>query len=157
MGRDIKKRRKLIDDQELQLRRGKEKNKCDCPHTKHGELDVIPTKNGGPLQYVCHACTKEINFAKIPERSETRDGKIVIGLADACETVDNAIDTIKITLDLNNEKDKKMLDELSGIQYRVRNQITKLYGKALSKNGSNRKKNNNNYQDSSWNKPQMNR
>lgn len=169
MGKDIRKRGKLIAEQELKLNRGKEKNKCECSHTSHGELDVIPAKNKGKLTYICRSCQKEIDFTKIPEKTEVdNDGKVrvnangqeirlAIGLSDACNTVDRAIDTIKITLDLHNEKDKEMLDELAVIQYRVRNQITQLYGKSLSKsNGGNRKKRNDD-NDSMWSKPQMNR
>lgn len=164
MGKNIKKRIKLIDEQELQLRKGKEKSRCECPHTDRGELDVVP--NGkGPLQYKCKSCTKDINFKKIPENTEVRDGnnnevrdvKVTVGLFDACDTIDNAIDTIKITLDLQNEKDKELLGELAVLQYRIRNQVTKLYGKALKKNQTDRKKNRSDYNDSSWSKPQMTR
>lgn len=168
MGKDIKKRRKLIDDQELQLRKGKEKNKCECLHTRHGELNVVPSKNKRPdhLEYICNDCRKEIVFNKIPERTVVTDEhgnvlnnvKVTIGLVDACNAIDAAVDTIKITLDTQNDKDKKIGEELALYQYRTRNQISQLYGKALQKQGGNRgNKKQNNYNESSWNKPQMNR
>lgn len=157
MGNKIKKRSKLIGDQRLQLMKGEEHNKCECPHTDHGELNVVPVNGKGPLHYKCKDCQKDINFTKIPENSEIRDGKVVVGIYDACDTIDNAIDTIKITLDLQNDKDKGLLSELAELQYRVRNQVPKFYGKALTKNNGNRKKNRSDYNDSSWSKPQMTR
>lgn len=150
MNKNIKKRRKLINEQKLQLDKSNEKNKCDCPHTVHGDIDCVPSNNRrqGHLDYICKSCNKDLNFNKIPEAT----------LREACTTVDNAIDTIKISLDLSNEKDAEVLEKLAECQYRIRNQIVQLYGKSLQKQGTGRRKNRNDRDvDSSWTKPEVGR
>ena len=135
MQKNIKKRRKLINEQRLQLDKSQEKNKCDCPHTTRGDIDAVPSNNRrqGQLDYVCKSCQKDLNFNKIPENV----------LKESCTNVDNAIDTIKISLDLSNEKDQEILEKLAEVQYRIRNQIVPLYGKSLQKQGTGRRRNRN--------------
>lgn len=149
MAKNVKKRRALITEQRSALSKMDEKNKCGCSHTKRGDIDVVPAQNRsqGQLLYICKECDKDLDFTKIPEAT----------LRESCNNVDRAIDTIKISLDLNNPHDQEILEELAKVQYRIRNQIVPLYGKALSKQGTNKRRNRDNSGSGVWMPPAADR
>ena len=128
---NVKKTRNEISSQKGKLDKLNEQNMCRCPHTKRGDINVTPARNRsqGQLLYICKECEKDVDLTKIPEAD----------LRNACSLVDRAIDTIKISLDMQNPHDQEILKDLAKVQYHVRNHIVPLYGKALSKQGTNRR------------------
>lgn len=121
------KRRKALEQQGDKILRLKEQNKCDCTHTKkNGMLDLFRSSKTvpGEINYTCRACDKELNLKKIPEDT----------LQSACKTIDNACDIIKMSLNHDRDEDQKIREEVSDLQYRVRNNLARWYGAALKKN-----------------------
>jgi len=148
-----KKRKGAIREQERNLHKLNEKNMCDCTHTKPktGDLDIIPARDRqhGELKYVCNECEKDLYLDPIPEDD----------LRFACDVIDRACDTIKISLDLSKESEQKMRDNVSETQYRVRNEIIKMYGAALKSNNKSRGNGSRGRSggNSSWAKPEVHR
>lgn len=144
---NIKKSVEAIDKQERNLKTLREQAKSQCNHTKNGDLDIVPANNRqqGELKYICRKCQKTLDFSKIPEDE----------LRGACDCVDRAIDVIKLQLDPSKEADAEILKRVSKVQYRVRNDIIKLYAASLKKNRGNNKNSSNYNNDSSWNKPNI--
>ena len=147
--RNIKKQLEVVDKQERSLKVIREEMMCDCDH-KHrqsGDIDIVPAQNRSPgeLKYKCRRCRKDLDLKKISEQD----------LRDACVTIDKAIDVIKLSLDPQREDDAKILKRVSKVQYRVRNDISKLYAASLQKNktGGRRGNKNRNSDDSAWAKP----
>lgn len=112
-----------ITKQEHSLKALREQTKARCPHTKRGDLDIVPAHNRKPgdLTYLCRCCQKDLDLKKIPEDE----------LRAACDTVDRAIDVIKISLNLESDEDRQILKRMSKVQFRVRNELVRAYGKAL--------------------------
>lgn len=149
IAKNVKKKKSIIREQRQQLEKLDEQTICSCPHTERGDLNVTPARNRsqGQLLYICKGCEKEVDFTKIPEDE----------LRKACNTIDRACDTIKISLDMQNPHDQELLKEIAKTQYRVRNQIATLYGKSLSKQGTNRRRNRENRGGGMWMQPAADR
>jgi len=138
------KRNKMLNSVAQELSKSREKNMCDCCHTRKGDLNLVKAKDRsapGDLRYICRACEKKINLNKLPERTtvtESGDGKysVQLGYLDVIEAADNMLDVIKMSLNLENEKEQKIANHMAEAQYRIRNNIPKLYKAALLKNGS---------------------
>lgn len=147
--RNIKKQLEVVDKQERSLKILREEAKCVCchKHLQSGDLDIVPAQNRAPgeLKYLCKKCRKDLDLKKIPETE----------LTDACNTIDRAIDVIKLSLDPQKEDDAKILKRVSKVQFRVRNEIPKMYAASLQKNktGGRRGNGNRSSDDSSWAKP----
>ena len=120
---NTKKQIDAINKQENSLKALREQAKARCPHTKRGDLDIVPAHNRKPgdLTYVCRCCQKDLDLKKISEQD----------LRDACDTIDRAIDVIKISLNLESDDDRQKLKRLSKVQFRVRNELVRSYGEAL--------------------------
>ena len=148
---NIKKQVDLIEKQQTQMKTMLEQVKSKCIHKKGGDLDIVPAHNrqNGELKYICRKCKKEINLKKISDDE----------LRASCDCVDRAIDVIKLQLDpANRPEDEAILKRCAKTQYRVRNEIMKLYAASLKKNNKGKgNRNNTNDYDSSWNKPVVNR
>lgn len=147
--KNIKKETELVDKQEKQLKAVREHLKAQCSHTKNGEPDIVPSsdREPGQLKYICRRCRKELNLRKIDDEE----------IRKAVNIIDNVIDTIKITLNLDREDEKKILKRLSKTQYRLRNEIIALYGASLKRNRSGSGKRSSVGNDSVWGKPQIDR
>ena len=146
----IKKQMDAINKQERDLRNVREVMMCDCCHTRSGDLNIVPKQNrqNGELLYLCKECTKDLNLKKI-EENEARS---------AIDIVDRMCDVIKISLDTSREDEAKMAKKLSKVQYRVRNDLLKLYSASLKKNrngGRNNRRDGGN-DGGVWNKPTIN-
>lgn len=149
MANKAAKKLKEIQGQQKILNKYAEKVKCECPHTKKGDVSFLPKKNreAGKLDYICKECEKEIHLDKISEEDLRR----------SCTIIDNAIDTIKIVLNTDKDEDKKLLEEFAQLQFDVRNKVVKAYGAAISQSGQRKSNNNNRSNDGgSWNKPVIN-
>ena len=142
---NIKKQVETINKQEKGLRLLREKAKTRCTHTRKGELDIVPAKDRkqGELKYICCKCGKELYLNKIDEQT----------LRGACTVVDNSCDVIKLSLDPDRDEDAQVLKNVAKTQYRVRNEILKLYAAALAKNKKGGKRRGNNQQGSGFNRP----
>lgn len=147
--RNIKKQLEVVAKQERSLRVVREEMMCDCDH-KHrqsGDIDIVPAQNRAPgeLKYKCKRCQKDLDLKKIQEQE----------LKDACNTIDRAIDVIKMSLDPQREDDAKILKRVSKVQFRVRNDIPKMYAASLQKNktGGRRGNGRRSSEESSWAKP----
>lgn len=124
---NVKKNIEAIDRQENELEKNREMLMSSCVHKdRHNELDVVKKKNPTPngAQHMCRCCKKDLNFKKISNDE----------MSQAIHIIDNAIDIIKLTLDLNREDDLKILKRYSKIQYRIRTEIAKLLQAAYNKN-----------------------
>lgn len=142
---NIKKSVEAIEKQERNMKTLLEQAKSQCNHTKNGDLDIVPANNRqqGELKYICRKCKKTLDLRKIPEDE----------LRGSCDCIDRAIDVVKLQLDPNKEADAEILKRVAKVQYRVRNDIIKLYAASLKKNRGNNKNSSNYNNDSSWNKP----
>ena len=142
------KKRKLLETQRGEISKLTEKNMCDCDHTKkNGDPDLFQSNNRKPgeIKYICRACDKEINLKRIPDDT----------LKEACKTIENACDLIKLSLNLEREADQKIQEKVSVLQYRVRNNLEKWYGAALSRNKGGNRNNRNQNSNSSISKPRV--
>lgn len=147
--RNIKKQLEVVEKQEKDLRNLRETFMCECDH-KHrqsGDIDIVPIKNKqqGQLKYICKRCKKNLDLRKISEQE----------LHSACDTLDRAIDIIKMSLDPQREEDAKILKRVAKTQYRVRNEIEKMYTASLQRNNNGGRRGNNrrSSEDSAWAKP----
>lgn len=148
---NIKKQVEAIDKQDQSLKVMREQMKSRCPHTdKNGDLDIMPKQNrqSGELTYICKRCKKELDLKKIAEQD----------LQNACNLIDRACDVIKLSLDTQRDGDQEILKRVGKVQYRVRNEIMKLYGASLkkNKNGGRGNRRNNNNENSAWGNPMIN-
>lgn len=149
--KNIKKETEAVDKQEKQLALLREHLKARCSHTKNGEPDIVPSANKEPgqLNYICRRCRKELSLKKLTDEE----------IKNAVGVIDRAIDTIKLTLNLEREDEQKILKKVAKTQYRLRNEVLALYGASLKRNrnggGKQRPQNNNNT--SGWGKPQIDR
>lgn len=128
-----------------------EKNQCDCVHTRKGELEIRPSekKRDGQLLYVCRLCEKDLCLNKISEPE----------LDNAIQIIDRAIDTIKMNLNLEKQRDVAIAERMAECQYRVRNNVKKAYLATLknTRNGERGNgKHNSEDRDSSWGKAVVN-
>ena len=138
------KRNKVLAEVGRELAKNKEKNMCDCCHTRRGEVNVVKSKDrksAGDLRYLCRACEKKLNLNRLPAKTTVRqnpDGTydVSIGYMDALEAVDSMIDAIKMSLNLEKEREVKIANHMAETQYRVRNNIPKLYEAVTNKNSN---------------------
>lgn len=148
--RSPRKRKGALREQERNLRKLDERNVCDCTHTKPktGDLSITPARSQGKLRYICNECDKDLNLNPINEDA----------LRQACDIIDNAIDAIKITLDMSKEPEQKIHKHVSETQFRVRNEICEMYKSAQKANNRNRGQGNGGRRDnssSSWAKAEI--
>ena len=142
------KRRKLIGKVQKQCMINDERNKCDCNHSDHHEMDITPKKNRKPgeLLYTCNQCLKDLHL-NIVEEDDQRQ---------SCNILDTMCDVIKMNLDPEKEKEAEVAKTVASVQFFVRNNAMKLYAASLKKNQNGGRNNrrgkgrrDNNY-DSSW-------
>lgn len=149
--RSPRKRKGALREQERNLSKLDERNMCDCTHTKPktGDLSITPSRNQGKLHYICNECDKDLNLNPISDDD----------LRHACNVIDNAIDAIKITLDLTKEAEEKMHRHVSEVQFRIRNEIFEMYKSAQKANNRNRGQGNGRRDNasSSWAKAEIRR
>lgn len=140
-GLNIKKQAAAIRNQQDKLAKMADALKSKCTHTVRGDLDIVPDQSfkSGSLHFICRQCQKRLDLNKIQEDE----------LKKACDVIDRAIDTIKITIDPNREDDFKILRKMARVQHRVRTIVVPYYNAALKKNsnagrrgGNNRRKGN---------------
>jgi hypothetical protein len=151
-GNSIKKQTEEMLKARKKMDRVAEQFKADCSHVSNGEPAFIPSnepRREGELAYVCKNCHKRIVISKISEEDITK----------ACDIIDRAIDTIKITANPNSEDTEKLLERLSKVQFRVRNEIVPAYMASLKKNTIGRRNDNRSVDESNsaWGKPVINR
>lgn len=125
---NIKKQVQAIQKQQKKLAEMADALKSKCTHTVRGDLDIVPDKSykQGSLHFICRQCQKKLDLSRI------QDDK----LQEACDIIDRAIDTIKITIDPNREDDYKILKRMARTQHRVRTTVIPYYNAALKKNSS---------------------
>ena len=132
MANKIRKDMEAIDKQEKSLRKFREKKQCDCMHKDADGPSLIKSKEQGakPLDYKCINCRKMVDLERIPQEK----------LKDACDTVDKAIDIIKLSCSPKDAADKELVEKLGKVQYRIRNLIPEAYKTALKANSKRGKK-----------------
>lgn len=154
MGEQLNTKKELENIQRNRRALGKSEEllKTQCTHTKHGQLTITPTGNnsqkGGTNTYICKQCGKDVLISMITDQEIRR----------ACEIIDIACDTVKITLDRSREDDDDIFKKVSKLQFRVRNEIIDFYNAAAKRNrkgGGNGKGNrdNNNSSSGTWSRP----
>ena len=148
--KDIRKKIDAVIKNEKSMGKIKEEAKAQCTHTLHGEPAFIPSnepRTDGQLKYICKLCQKPITITNISEDE----------LQNACNIIDRAVDIIKITAgSINNDDDEKMIDKMSKLQYRVRNDLLPTYRASIKRNNKRDKRhNNNNQHDTGWGRPQV--
>lgn len=165
--RNTGKRKKMLDDINSELSKNYEKNQCDCLHTRKGELNIVPSqkrKFEGQLCYLCKSCAKELTLNQVPQKTTVKvnpqdpnDYKVIVGYEDAIAQLDSMCDVIKMSLNIEKPKDARIAERISETQYRIRNNIAKLYQASLSKNRSGGQSDNNqrSSRDSAWGNPQV--
>ena len=146
--KDIQKKVDAVLKNERSLAKVKEEAKAQCTHTFHGEPAFVPSnapKVNGQLEYFCKLCHKSIIITNIQEDE----------LQKACNLIDRAVDIIKITASaVNSDDDKKIIEKMAKLQYRVRNDLVPTYRASIKRNTKKDKRNNNNYE-SAWGRPQV--
>lgn len=146
MARISAKRKKLIAKVEAQCRLNDERNKAECNHLDHGEMDITPNpdRKQGELKYRCRQCEKQLQFNKVSVEDQNQ----------SCQHVDNMCDIIKMNLNPEKEGDQEVLKTVATVQFFIRNNLRKLYAASLQKNANgrnNRKKGkSNDGYDDSW-------
>lgn len=167
--RNTGKRKKMLDNIHSELNKNYEKNQCDCLHTRKGELNIVPSqrrKSEGQLCYVCKLCAKELTLNQVPQKTTVKtnpqnpeDYKVIVGYEDAVSQLDSMCDVIKMSLNMEKPKDARIAERISETQYRIRNNIVRLYQASLNKNKTGNQGNGNGRQrsskDSAWGQPQV--
>lgn len=156
----IQKREKILEKMEESVKKNRIRNQCECLHTRKGDPDIIKANNAknGELLYVCKQCEKEIRINRVPETTyvDEHSGKVVIGYRDAVKALDSMCDIIKMSLNLEKEKDEKLHDVMAEFQYRLRKDIVGLYKASLQNGGAdqnNGRKKEKGHDRNNWNSP----
>lgn len=167
--RSIGKKMKVLKGIQSDWKKQNEKLRCDCLHTRKGELDIKPStrrRGEGQLCYVCRQCEKELSLNMVPQKTTVKmnpqnpnDYKVIVGYEDAVAQLDSMCDIIKMSLNVEREKDAKIATRISEAQYRIRNNIIPLYQASLNKTKQNGQGGNNprskNVRDQSWGKAEV--
>jgi hypothetical protein len=147
--KDIRKKIDAVIKNERSMGKIKEEAKAQCTHTLNGEPAFIPSnepRTDGKLKYICKLCQKPITITNISEDE----------LQKACDIIDRAVDIIKITAgSINNDEDSKMIEKMSKLQYRVRNDLIPTYRASTKRNNKKDRKHNNNQHEAAWGRPQV--
>ncbi len=151
MAETIKRQVDAIDKQMTKLAKMKKQLQAKCTHTVRGDLDIAPDRNykEGSLHFICRQCQKTLDLTRLQDEE----------LEKACNTVDRAIDTIKIALDPNREDDYETLKKMARTQHRVRTMVKPYYDATLKRNaragrrGNNRRNGRRGGNSSIWDSP----
>lgn len=104
------------------------KNQCSCLHQDKNGINVrIAKKSLDEVIIECKACHKKIYVNKLNDATVAR----------TIEAIDMMCDAIKMSLNLENEKDMKIANWIGEYQYNTIKNIRLLYNTAASK-GSNK-------------------
>lgn len=141
---------KALSRAQKKIQASQDEAKCRCCHQNRGIPSLrITTQNGDKIA-MCTQCLKnDINLSLQPCRAEN-----ISKLNDAISYLDTTIDTVKMTLNLDNPEDVDILSALAKCQFFLRNNMTDLVKGVSRRNDRARKQNNGgNREDNSWGKP----
>lgn len=139
---DIDKMVKLGEEGVKAGHKSTEQARCWCTHAKKGHGNVFPNNKGA---FTCNKCKKDnIRLSKDVLNEQKID--------EACQTFDNLFDILKMSLNVEQEADAKLLKKIAKMQYFVRNEARDVVKGIKRKNGKQKK---NNDSDSSWGKSRM--
>ena len=88
------------------------KLQCLCPHQRGRAPSLKKTgrvDSEGNVIWACKRCGKPVNLIRIEDQE----------LRNAVDLVSNAIDIIKMTRNLENDKEAKMIDSISKLQFKL--------------------------------------
>jgi len=134
------------------------RTECECVHTRKNDLDVIPVKDprdkrGFNVVVRCRNCNRILILDKLPRNTKVTvnpnnpdDTKVSIGYHDVIEGIERMCDTIKISLIMDDPKDRKLAKNLSEFMFFALTKLEKAYEKSFDmnrgkNNGGNRREN----------------
>ena len=111
-------------------------NQCECPHQDSDGFSIDIVHRGDEKAYRCYNCQKIISIVA-PKKGEVEE---------AMDTIDTALDNIKMQLNLKNENQCKILDLTAQCQKLLR-KLTPVYYQMLSEAVNKSKKNKKGHRD----------
>jgi len=141
-----------------------ERNKCNCLHTRKGDVDLIPLngkRTGGAVKMLCVVCGKEVQVNQIPKETTVKSygenhQSVIVGRQDAINAVDAMLDIIKIGIDekSKSKKEEDLLKTIADTQMFLRTRLLNMYEGSLREgNKTGKKKRQRREEPSSFNTP----